>query len=132
MERVYTMNATPVKKGPKPSIATAFLAHREAIAAELEKGWTMSVVHKQYAERLEDVSYVQFTRYVHRFVGRKEKPDATDAAASSAPVRKKAAVQTNDAPRPERRSGPIVTQARETKRFIFDPTAAHRRKDELF
>jgi len=129
------MNETPMKTGPKPSTAMAFLAHREAIAAELEKGWTMSVVHKQYAERLEDVSYVQFTRYVHRFVGRKEKPHATDAAA---PVRKKAAVgmapkaASNDAPRSEHRPGPIVTQARETKRFIFDPTAAHRRKDELF
>jgi hypothetical protein len=37
----------------------------------------MTVVHKQFARRLKNVSYVQFTRYVHRFVGRKEKLHAT-------------------------------------------------------
>lgn len=129
---------TPLgKKGPNPGAITAFLAHRETIAAELAKGWPMSVVHKRYAQHLNDVSYVQFTRYVRRFVRRGIKLHASNASATTAPVRKMASevvtrMASNDASQPERRTGPIVTPARSTKRFIFDPTAAHRRKDELF
>ena len=131
------MTTTPGKKGPNPGATTAFLAHRETIAAELAKGWPMTVVHKRYAQHLNDVSYVQFTRYVRRFVRRGEKLHVSDANAAKTPVRQMASEVVpkpipNNASPPERRTGPIVTPARATKRFIFDPTAAHRRKDELF
>ena len=100
-------DTTHTKKGPKQQATTAFLALRNTIAAELDEGWRMTVIYSRYAIKL-NVSYSQFTRYVRRFIRNK-------------PVSRKNAT-----------ANPIATKARQTKRFVFDPTVAHQRKDELF
>ena len=110
--------STPKKRGPRPLAVTAFLSHRDVVKELLEKGWTMSAIFVRYELKL-GVCYSQFTRYVERFIRPKEQ--APQVAASKTPVSKR-----------PRRDGPIVTPIQKPKRFVFDPTAAHRRKDELF
>lgn len=51
----------------------AFLARREAIMAELEKGWSISAVYRQFAPHL-PLGLRQFQIYVRRYLVEKVMP----------------------------------------------------------
>lgn len=106
------------KRGPRVLAVATFLSLRDVVKELLDKGWTMSAIFAQYEIKL-GVCYSQFTRYVERFIRPKEQVPQTTLPKKTAA--KKA-----------RRDGPIIPQTQKPKRFVFDPTAAHRRKDELF
>ena len=50
-----------------------FLAHLEKIRAEHEAGWPVKAIYNRYASEL-DMSYIQFTRYVNRYIRKTQKP----------------------------------------------------------
>ncbi len=62
-----------------------FLAHLEKVRPEIEAGWPIKAVYQRYEATL-DMSYIQFTRYVNRYI----KQNAT-APKAKAPVMEQAA-----------------------------------------
>jgi hypothetical protein len=107
-----------------------FLALLDQIRDRLEKGWLLIDIYEAHADAL-GVSYSQFARYVATHIRGKESKTRRRAKEPASQARPDdATAQSTETP--PRAKGPIITTARETKRFIFDPTAAHRRKDELF
>ncbi len=44
-----------------------FLAHLEKVRPEIEAGWPIKAVYQRYEATL-DMSYIQFTRYVNRYI----------------------------------------------------------------
>jgi hypothetical protein len=126
---------TPIqgKKGPKPGAAPAFLARKDAIAAELDRGHKMRAAYEKHAPHL-GISYSQFTRYVNRHIRQKEtkpreKPNATAPAGMG-----RSNMLADPAPSPgaehlhRQGNGPIITPSTERKRFIHDPAAIHTKK----
>jgi hypothetical protein len=45
-----------------------FLASKDSVRSEIEKGWSLKAVHEQLRDKLK-ISYAQFTRYVLRYLG---------------------------------------------------------------
>ena len=120
---------TPGKRGPKPGAAPAFLARREAIAVDLDRGHKMRAVYQTYASQL-GVSYSQFTRYVNQHIRKKlAKPKGDRHAPSTAMGSSKPPPFVAAPHRADRGgSGPIVTPSLERRRFIHDPAAIHTKK----
>jgi hypothetical protein len=113
----------------------SFLAALSAIETDISAGHRLTDVYAKHRKAL-GIGYTQFTRYVSRYIrghrnNHKRKADAPtpvgDGVANASP---RALPGGNNA---KRRStdGPIVTPATTSKKFVFDPTAAHTRKDEL-
>jgi hypothetical protein len=44
-----------------------FLSHQETFRQEIEKGWPLTAVYDRHKDKL-DISYMQFSRYVQRFI----------------------------------------------------------------
>jgi hypothetical protein len=109
-----------------------FLAALSAIKAEIAKGYTLAAIHTNYASSL-GIGYPQFTRYVSRYISREAKSrEKSGENATVAPrSENRQPVRAPDAASARRHGGPIVTPATTSKKFVFDPTAAHTRKDEL-
>ena len=123
------IRGTPGKRGPKPSAAPAFLARRDAIAADLDRGHKMRAVYQTYALQL-GVSYSQFTRYVNQHIRKKATKSRENRHAPSTDMGGSNPPPFVDAPlRADRGgSGPIVTPSLERRRFIHDPAAIHTKK----
>ena len=123
------IRGTPGKRGPKPSAAPAFLARRDAIAADLDRGHKMRAVYQTYASQL-GVSYSQFTRYVNRHIRKKVAKSREHRHAPPADMGDSKPLPFVEASlRADRRgSGPIVTPSLERRRFIHDPAAIHTKK----
>jgi len=123
---------TPGKRGPKPNAAVAFLARREAIADGMDAGHKVRTLYGVHGAGL-GISYSQFARYVRAYIRKKERSskDRTHASIDKG-LSGAAAPVAGTVHEGRRRDGPISTPSREHRQFIFDPTAAHRRKDELF
>lgn len=120
------MTATTGKRGPKRSAVTAFLARAEAIRADLDGGWKMIAIYEKHASQL-GIGYPQFTRYVHTHIWKRpKKPKRLSLATAPAADRLPNAPAL--APQAPPRDGPIVTSSSTPRRFVFDPTAAHRKK----
>jgi hypothetical protein len=121
------------KRGPKPGAAPAFLARKDAIAAELDRGHKMRTAYEKHAPHL-GVSYSQFTRYVNRHIRKKEtkpreKPNATAPAGLGRSNMLADPAPSLNADRPHLQpGGPIITPSTERKRFIHDPAAIHTKK----
>jgi hypothetical protein len=121
------------KRGPKPGAAPAFLARKDAIAAELDRGHKMRTAYETHAPHL-GISYSQFTRYVNQHIRKKEiklrdKPNATAAAGTGASIPPvDLAPRLGADPQHRQGGGPIITPSTERKRFIHDPAAIHTKK----
>jgi hypothetical protein len=120
------------KRGPKPGAAPAFLARKDAIAAELDRGHKMRTAYEKYAPHL-GISYSQFTRYVNQHIRKKEKklkekPNATAPAGMGRSDPPADLAPPLGAGRPHRQGDPIITPSTERKRFIHDPAAIHTKK----
>ncbi|MEJ2125202.1 MAG: hypothetical protein P8Y67_13115 [Alphaproteobacteria bacterium] len=126
----------------------SFLAALSAIETDISAGHRLTDVYAKHRKAL-GIGYTQFTRYVSRYIRRhrnnqKRKADAPTPACLARSDKHRAPVGDGVANAPpralpgvqnaKRRStgGPIVTPATTSKKFVFDPTAAHTRKDELF
>jgi hypothetical protein len=143
------MSIAPTSKpNAKRNGKVSFLAALSAIEADILAGHTLTDVYAKHGKAL-DIGYSQFTRYVSRYIrghhyNQKRKTNASTPACLARSDKHRAPVGdgvANASPRPlpggknaKRRStgGPIVTPATTAKKFVFDPTAAHTRKDELF
>lgn len=108
-----------------------FLAIRDKVQERLDKGWFLVDVYEAYVDAL-GVSYSQFARYVATHIRGKESKTQQRAKGSAPQSRSDTAAQPNTEAVQKSTKGPIITSSNKPKRFIFDPTAAHRRKDELF
>jgi hypothetical protein len=121
------------KRGPKPGAAPAYLARKDAIAAELDRGHKMRTAYETHARFL-GISYSQFTRYVNRHIRKKEtqlreKPNATAPAGMGGSMAPADPAAPAGAGRPHPQQGsPIITPSTERKRFIHDPAAIHTKK----
>lgn len=61
-----------------------FLSHQETFRQEIEKGWPLTAVYERHKEKL-DISYMQFSRYVQRFItGKTTAPGKTIKQPSAA------------------------------------------------
>jgi len=126
---------TPGNKGRKLGGRAAVIALAPAIREALAAGVHLTAIYGQH-ERTLGVSYTQFCKHVRKYICKKEigskeeshEPIAKGLTGAVAPL----AGSPHDAMVAAGRDGPISTPPREVRRFNFDPTAAHRRKDELF
>ncbi len=144
------MNETGKKPQRRQSGRIAFIACRDEIRAEIERGATMIAVYDIFASRL-GFSYVQFTRYVNADLrgkppkprGKRKAPVAeriwSDAAAgqSSREPRGQAGVPSSlgaDDPAASgpRTMGPKTMGPRKLPEFHYDPMDAYkyRRRQE--
>ncbi len=71
---------TPSKKH-RGAGRVPFLAHLQSIRSMVEAGWPLSAVYEKHQDVLE-ISYIQFTRYVGRYI---PKTSNTTAKISSKP-----------------------------------------------
>jgi hypothetical protein len=139
--------APTAKPKAKRNGRVSFLAALSVIEADIWAGHTLTVVYAKHRSVL-GISYTQFTRYVNRYIwghrnSQKRKANASTPACLARSDKHRAPVGdgvANASPRAlhggknaKRRTtgGPIVTPATTSKKFVFDPTAAHARKDEL-
>lgn len=72
-----------------------FLAHLEKVRPEIEAGWPIKAVYQRYEATL-DMSYIQFTRYVNRYI----KQNATAPKAKTPVMEQVAPVQPSITPTP--------------------------------
>jgi hypothetical protein len=100
----------------------AFLAHSAGISAELRRGRMKKAVWREYRDRLGGLGYLQFLRYVGRYIPH-HRPTAVVAAA---PISLSSRTQTaSTAPHEPRGAG---KKAEELPTFHFDPMDAYREK----
>ena len=91
----------------------AFLALKEAIAADLSAGLFANAVHAKYQDRL-GVGYRQFLKYLKRYRLR----DAADF--SSAPARAPLLAADRLSPMPASRE-PVNARRAPGRKFVFNP-----------
>jgi hypothetical protein len=121
------------KRKGKRNGRVAFLARIAAIRAGITAGELLSDIYAKHAGHL-GIGYTQFTRYVNRHILNKEKkpkrtPNATAAAEPGVPSAAAVmAARSQGDGQAAGRDGPIVTPSTQHRRFVFDPTAAHRKK----
>ena len=108
------------RKGQSLQGRVGVIARANEIREALAAGYPRTVIYERYAADL-DISYSQFCRHIQRYL-------LTDTACAT---NRRAAKPVRTA-RAERSGGPISTPSSAPKKFVFDPTAAHARKDELF
>ncbi|MEJ2117323.1 MAG: TraK family protein [Alphaproteobacteria bacterium] len=126
-------NSVSVKPKTRRNGKAAFLAALSAIKAEMADGHTLAAIYTNRASSL-GISYSHFTRYVNRYISSETKnSNESDMTTTVSPrVVHRQPVRAPDTAPARRHGGPIVTPATTSKKFVFDPTAAHTRKDELF
>ncbi len=135
------MDKTGKKSSPRRSGRIAFIACRDDIRAEIERGATMIAVYDLFAPRL-GFSYVQFTRYVNADIhGKPPKPRGTlkapatergwtDTAAGSWPPERHGSTPAPSSPGAEKPtpSGPRTLGPRKLPEFHYDPMDALRHR----
>ena len=116
-----------MRKGQRKGAGrVAFLAHIEDIRTALERGHTVKAVHQQYGPLI-PIGYAQFARHVNALVRKKE--GQTDTRLPDTRLNQLALPFLEKVP-PSRE---VVVEAKkakqgEVRRFVFDPTAADRKK----
>lgn len=105
----------PTKKKERGAGRVAFLANRDKIAALLNDGHTARTIYTQLGDSL-CVSYVQFTRYVNRYI-RDSSNDGKDRR------------KQTDNPAPPPKVDPAKPTAKEKRPFEFDSKGGHNGDD---
>ncbi|MEJ2117257.1 MAG: TraK family protein [Alphaproteobacteria bacterium] len=108
------------RKGQSLQGRVGVIARADEIRKALAAGYPRTAIYERYAADL-DISYSQFCRHIQRYL----------LADTACTTNKRAAKPVRTALR-KRSNGPIQTPTSAPKKFVFDPTAAHARKDELF
>jgi hypothetical protein len=108
------------RKGQSLQGRVGVIARADEIREALAAGYPRTAIYERYMADL-DISYSQFCRHIQRYL----------LADTACTTNKRAAKPVRTALR-ERSDGPITTPTSAPKKFVFDPTAAHARKDELF
>lgn len=121
---------TKDKKHPRPSSVTAFLALQPAIEDALRRGVRRCAFYEEHREAL-GTSYVQFTRYVRRYITAPSSQSKPSPRVENASTGSEKIQSPTQAPA---RAGPISTPAQTSRKFEFDPTRANKpgRAEELF
>ena len=126
---------TPSNKGRKLGGRAAVIALAPAIREALTAGVHLTAIYEQH-ERTLGISYAQFCKHVRNYIRKKEIGSKEETHALMARGLAGAVPPVASPPRgatvAAERGAPISTPPRQARRFNFDPTAAHRRKDELF
>jgi hypothetical protein len=121
-----------MRKGQRKGAGrVAFLAHIEDIRTALERGHTVKAVHQQYGPLI-PIGYAQFARHVNALVRKKESQTDTrlpETRVADTRLNQLALPFLETVP-PSREVAVEANKVRDSsvRRFVFDPTAADRKK----